>query len=328
MSIPLSRAQHEVIHFPVHRKIFLEGLAGTGKTTTGIERMLYLMSSGIQGNSILIFVPQRALGTPYLHAMNTPGVVAGGIPTIVTISGLAQHMIELFWPMIAKNAGFSNPEALPTFLTLETAQYYMAHLVKPLLDEGFFDSVTIQRNRIYSQIIDNLNKAAVVGFSYTQIGERLKSAWSGETGQTRVYDDAQACATRFREYCLSHNLLDFSLQIEVFWNQLWRLELCRNYLIHTYNNLIIDNIEEDVPVSHDLLSEWIPEVESAMIIFDSDAGYRRFLGADPVSAYHLKPFCSETVLFTDSYVSSSEIHSLAAQLNLLSTTQDLTRSEN
>jgi hypothetical protein len=91
-------------------------------------------------------------------------------------------------------------------------QPILLRLVKPLLDEGFFDSVTIQRNRIYSQIIDNLNKAAVVGFSYTQIGERLKSAWSGETGQTRVYDDAQACATRFREYCLSHNLLDFSFK--------------------------------------------------------------------------------------------------------------------
>jgi hypothetical protein len=310
----ISSIQHGVINFPIHEKIFLEGLAGTGKTTVGIERMLRLMNSGIPGNSILVFVPQRTLGTPYSAAMNTPGVVAGGIPSIVTISGLAQHMIDLFWPMVAKDAGFSNPKAPPSFLTLETAQYYMAHIISPLLKEGMFSSVTILRNRIYSQIIDNLNKAAIVGFSYTQIGERLKSAWSGEPGQSKVYEDAQACAIIFREYCLKHNLLDFSLQIDLFWNQLWRSELCRDYLINTYKHLIIENAEEDVPVTHDLLLEWLPHAESALVIYDSEAGYRHFLGADPIGAYKLKKLCPETIKLMDSYVTSPEIRSLTDHL--------------
>jgi hypothetical protein len=312
--LSLSSSQRKVIQFPTNGKIFLEGLAGSGKTTVGIERMLYLMSAGIPGNSILVFVPQRTLGKPYLDAMNSPGVVAGGIPTIVTISGLAQRMVDLFWPNIAEDTGFSRPDAQPIFLTLETAQYYMAHLVKPLLNEGLFDSVTIKRNRIYSQIIDNLNKAAVVGFSYTEIGERLKSSWSGEPGQSRVYEDTQTCATLFRNYCLTHNLLDFSLQIEVFWNQLWKSEVCREYLTHTYRHLIIENIEEDVPITHDLVSEWLPQSESALIIYDSEAGYRRFLGADPIGAYNLKKLCSEMIVFNDSYVTSPEIQSLTFNL--------------
>ncbi len=59
-----------------------------------------------------------------------------------------------------------SPDRPPVFLTLETAQYYMAHLVRPLLDEQrLFDSVTLERNRLFSQILDNLNKAALVGFS-------------------------------------------------------------------------------------------------------------------------------------------------------------------
>ena len=312
--IVLSPSQRKIIQRPIHEIIFFEGEAGTGKTTIGIERMLYLMSSGIPGNSILVFVPQRTLGTPYLDAMNTPGVVAGGVPTIVTISGLAQHMVDLFWPAIAKDAGFSTPDAPPIFLTLETAQYYMAHLVKPLLNEGLFSSVTIERNRIYSQIIDNLNKAAVVGFPYTEIGERLKSAWSGEPGQSRVYEDAQYCATLFREYCLTHNLLDFSLQIEVFWNQLWKSEVCKEYLTNTYSHLIIENVEEDVPITHDLISEWLPQLESALVIYDNEAGYRRFLGADPIGAYNLKKYCSDVIVSNESYVNSPEIQSLAVYL--------------
>lgn len=315
MSIPpLSSNQRQVIELPIDKKIFLEGLAGTGKTTVGTERMLHLMSLGEPGSSILVLVPQRTLGAPYQIAMNTPGVVAGGLVNVATISGLAQRMADLFWPIVAESAGFSRPENPPTFLNLETAQYYMAHIVRPLVNEGLFNSVTIDRNRIYSQIIDNLNKAAVVGFPYNEIGNRLKSAWSGEPGQSRVYEDAQICATLFREYCLKHNLLDFSLQIEIFWHHLWKLQVCKEYLISSYEHILVDNIEEDVPITHDLLAEWIPLAKSCLVIYDSDAGYRRFLGADPSSAYQLINQCDKLFTFSESFVTSPEIRSLAAYL--------------
>ena len=314
MILPVSSTQRQVIQLPSTAKIFLEGPAGAGKTTVGIERMLHLMSTGIPGSSILVLVPQRTLGAPFLEALNTPGVVAGGMVNIVTISGLAQRIVDLFWPVVAEKAGFSRPELSPIFLNLETAQYYMAHLVRPLLSEGLFGSVTIERNRIYSQIIDNLNKAAVVGFPYQEIGERLKSAWSGEPGQSRVYEDAQTCASLFRDYCLKHNLLDFSLQIEVFWHFLWKNKVCNEYLTNSYRHLIIDNVEEDVPVTHDMLSQWLPLAESSLVIYDDEAGYRRFLGADPIGAHRLIEHCPETFLFKDSYVTSPEIQSLTIHL--------------
>jgi UvrD/REP helicase N-terminal domain len=316
---PLSPLQLDIIERRSKTKIFLEGLAGVGKTTVGVERMLYLMKAGISGNSILVLVPQRTLGTPFIEAIQTPGVVAGGMVTILTISGLAQRMVDLFWPIISEQAGFSNPDYPPIFLTLETAQYYMARLVRPLLEEGHFDSVTIDRNRLFSQILDNLNKAAVVGFSHTEIGDRLKSAWSGEPGQTRVYDDAQLCATTFREYCLKHNLLDFSLQVEVFWHYLWNLPVFRDYLTSSYRHLIVDNIEEDVPVTHSILADWLPLLDSALLIYDSNAGYRRFLGADPIGAYKLRELCEDKVVFEKSYVASPEIQSLAAHLSRILT---------
>ncbi len=310
----LSPIQQQVIHLPPASKIFLEGIVGTGKTTVGVERLLYLMASGVPASSILVMVPQRTLSSPYSQALNTPGVVAGGMVDIVTLSGLAQHTVDLFWPVVVEEAGFANPSLPPTFLNLEAAQYYMAHLVRPLLDQGLFESVTIDRNRLYSQIIDNLNKAAVVGFPYGDIGERLKTAWSGDPGQLRVYEDAQKCAALFREFCLAHNLLDFSLQVEVFWQHLWKSDICREYLLKTYQHLLVDNVEEDVPVTHDLLSSWLPHADSCLLIYDSEAGYRRFLGADPTSAYRLSAHCQETFTFTDSYVTTPEIKSLAGHL--------------
>jgi hypothetical protein len=320
MSLPtLSDNQLALIKRPIESKIFLEGPAGTGKTTAGVARLLHLLAKGVPGRAILVIVPQRTLAIPYYEALSSPTVDAGGQVAVATVGGLAQQAVDLFWPLIAGEAGFGQPDQPPTFLTLETAQYYMARLVSPLLDQGYFETVTIDRNRLYSQILDNLNKAAVVGFPYTQIGQRLKAAWGGESSQKRIYDEAQACATRFRKYCLAHNLLDFSLQLEVFVKHLWNPEpvegpLCRDYLLNRYAHLIVDNVEEDTPVSHDLLGEWLSHCRSALLIYDREAGYRRFLGADPQSAYTLKQWCQAEVAFTESYVTSPDLRALGYQL--------------
>jgi len=303
----LSSTQLSLIQRPLDAKIFLEGPAGNGKTTAAVERMLYLMEQGVPGSSILLLLPQRTLAQPYDDALRTPGVVAGSMVFPQTVGGLAQRMVDLFWPLVAEAAGFASPDLPPTFLNLETAQYYIAHLVRPLLNEGYFESVTIDRNRLYTQIIDNLNKAALVSFPLGEIGERLKAAWIGEPGQARIYDDAQDCALRFRQYCLAHNLLDFSLRMEVFWQHLWPMPLCREYLQEEYHHLIFDNVEEDTPVAHDLVRQWLPDFTSALLVYDQDAGYRRFLGADPESAYVFKDLCPEQFVFDESFVAPANI---------------------
>ena len=303
----LTPEQRKIIEQPIKTRIFLEGSAGTGKTTTGVERTLHLLKNGIPGNEILLLVPQRTLAAPYYEALRAPGTPAGGAIDILTIGGLARRTVELFWPLVADAANFARPDLPPTFLTLETAQYYMAHLVRPLLDEGYFDSVPLERNRLYSQIIDNLNKAAAVDFPHTEIGTRLKNSWVGDPAQLRIYDDVQACASQFREYCLKHNLLDFSLQLELFWHFLWPEPLCQKHLRNTYRHLIFDNLEEDIPLTADLLDEWLPNFESALLIYDLDAGYRQFLSADPESTRALKSHCEIQAQFEESFVSSEGI---------------------
>jgi len=314
ISVTPSDHQLALLDLPIETKIFLEGPAGTGKTTAAVRHLLHLLDSRVRARSILVLVPQRTLATPYYEALRSPTVGPAGQVTISTVGGLAQQMVDIFWPLIAQEAGFGHPDQPPTFLTLETAQYYMARLVRPLLDQGYFETVTIDRNRLYSQILDDLNKAAVVGFRHTEIGERLKAAWAGEPSQKRIYDEAQACATRFREYCLAHNLLDFSLQLEVFVKHLWPLPLCREYLLTRYAHLIVDNVEEDTPVAHDLLREWLPHCRSALLVYDQEAGYRRFLGADTESAYSLRELCEERIAFTESLVTCPGLRALACEL--------------
>src|SRR3990172_197635 len=194
----LSSNQRQISESALDLKLFLFGPAGTGKSTVGRERLKYLFKHGVPAEQILVITPQRTLQEPYLEIIQSPERAGGGEVTHATIGGLARRMCDLFWPLAAESAGFAYPDQPPIFLTLETAQYYMAYLVRPLLDQGYFESVTIDRNRLYSQIIDNLNKSAVVGFPHTEIGSRLDSAYFGDPAQRRVYSDAQECAERFR----------------------------------------------------------------------------------------------------------------------------------
>ncbi|GAB4480937.1 MAG: hypothetical protein Kow0088_22840 [Anaerolineales bacterium] len=307
LMLSLTPQQLEIVQRPIGERCFLEGKAGCGKTSAAVERLLYLLQSGVAAHQILIYVPQRTLAQPYRMALAVPGVMAGGAVTILTLGGLARRTIETFWPLVLREAGFGQPHEWPVFLTLETAQYFMAKLVEPLLAQGFFASVKVPPNRLYSQILDNLNKAALVGFPHTEIGERLKAAWNGNPGQLSIYDDAQTCANLFRSFCLEHNLLDFSLQVEVFVRYLWPNPLVRQTLLSQYRHLIADNLEEDAPVSHDLLRQWLPHFDSALLVYDHDAGYRVFLGADPKSAYTLKQICDVQVSFETSFVTNSPL---------------------
>jgi len=308
----LSLLQRQIIESPLNARLFVSGVTGTGKTTAGVERIRFLLNQGIPADSILLLTPQRTLQEPYLDLLESPDRMAGGEVTPATIGGLARRMCDLFWSLAAEEAGFRNPDQPPIFLTLETAQYYMAHLVRPLIEEhGYFDSVTINRNRLYSQIIDNLNKAAIVGFPHSEIGARLDTAWFGDPAQRRVYADAQECANLFRQYCYDHNLLDFSLQFEIFKNILWRNDQARSYLTQTYRHLIYDNVEEDVSASHDILDEWLPEFDSALLLYDQGAGYRKFLGGDPASGYDLNRRCEAVIELNESFVSSSNVIQLS-----------------
>ncbi len=257
----LTAYQLDLIEAPIAGSLFLEGPAGAGKTTAAVERMLQLMHQGVRADSILVLLPQRNLAEPYFEALRNPGLVAGGKVDVLTLGGLAQKMVSLFWPLVADQAGFRYPDGAPTFLNLETAQYFMARVVEPLIEGGKFNSVTIDRNRLYSQVVDNLNKAAVVGFPHTELGERLQGAWIGEPSQAQIYADAQEAATLFREYCLENNLLDFSLRVEVFLKQVWSVPVGQDYLAMTYRHLIFDNLEEDTPAIHDMVSEWLPQLD-------------------------------------------------------------------
>lgn len=312
----LSKDQISIIEAPVETSIFLSGPAGTGKTTAGINRLNYLVQNDVPGRDILLFFPQRNLSVNYLDSLNSLSFPSTSMPTTATFGGLARRSIELFWPILEEKYSQFDNKTQPVFLTLESSLFFLARLIEPLiLDQGYFSSITIQRNRLYSQILDNLNKAAIHGFSHGEISERLLSSWIGDENQKIVFEHAQNAANIFREYCYANNLLDYSLQVELFSKALAEVPLVSDHFSNQFRHLIYDNAEEDVPVSHDFIGKLLPTLQSSLIIFDRDAGYRVFLGASPVTGFELSQFCERKVEFLDPFTFTTSLQGFQSSLS-------------
>jgi len=292
----LTAEQQRVVSFPRQGggSLFLRGLPGTGKSTAILARLSALLREGRRPYEILVLVPQRAQGDRYedmLAQLQAP--TRGGVE-IVTFYSLAQRSVNLFWPLIAREAGFRFPDQEPVFLTIETTQYFMWRLVEPLIaHEGYFSNLVIRRGRLLSQLIDNLNKSALVGFDHTDIYRRLKGAWPGDAEGVNSFWQAQDCATRFRQYCLEHNVLDFSLTTELYHRHLLPHPVYQRYFRARYRHLLVDNLEENVPVAHDLVSWAMQQCRSTVLAYDEGGGHRVFLGADARGALELGERCSD-----------------------------------
>ena len=312
----LTEKQREIVESPLRGALFLRGPAGAGKTTVGVARLRHLIENGVPAHSILVLAPQKRLALPYLNEIRNPRRRAGSEATVATLGSLAFQMVNLFWPLAARGNLLSerDPYRRPVFLSLELVQYLMFKLLDPEIQRNDrFKSVRIGQTRLFSQIADNLNKSSLVGFDHSEIAARLNEALPGDAEREHIYNDAQVCANLFREYCVDHNLLDFSLQVRLF-AKLWQQPVPRAFLQRRYAHIIADNLEEDTPVTHDLLRDWLPQCRSALLIQDEEAGYRRFLGADEVSASALEAACDARFALGESRVMKPPVQALLAEV--------------
>lgn len=296
-------------------KIFLTGPAGTGKTGRAAAHLRELLAGAVPAEAILVLLPYPALANPYRVVLGE--AKAKGVQ-VTTMSGLALRSIVQFWPQVARAAGFGRPQAGPIFLNVETAQYYLRQAIAPLLQQGYFDPnvvpVRLPLPRLMIQILDNLNKAALLDLSLAEANERLAAAIGLEPSSRVALEHAQACAGRFRQFCLERNLLDFSLRVELFRQHLWPLPEARRELVGRYRHLIVDNLEEDNAFTHAILRDWLPEAESALLVYNEDAAYRLFLGASPGTARALHELCDETARLDDSHVAPADMLALGEHL--------------
>jgi superfamily I DNA/RNA helicase len=287
-------------------KLYLAGPFGSGKTTIAVERIKWLLrQERVRGDDILVLIPQRTLARPYYEALRAADVPPGPPVRVSTFAGLARAAVELYWPLLAEKAGFADPRKEPTFLNLETAQYHMKDFVKEAFERAEFDAIRVEPNRVVSQVLDNLNKAALLGFSIDEAYQRLELAVpQGQqmTARLNVLQTAKRISRQFRTLCLQESLVDFSLWIELFETEVLANDWSRTHLFRSQRHLVMDNAEEDNHAAQSLVRRWVPQLDTALIVVDDDAGYRVFLGANPEGAAALAEVCDAHLRLETSHI--------------------------
>ena len=143
---------------------YLYGPAGTGKTTALQQRLLRLLRAGEPAYTILVLVAEPEHRDAYFDAVRASGLGPYAELNVSAYTRLAQSMVSLFWPLVARDAGFARPYQPPTFLSYDLAQVLMWRVVTPLLGQGAFANLRLRPQQIVSQLLDTLNPV-----SYTHL---------------------------------------------------------------------------------------------------------------------------------------------------------------
>ena len=200
------------------------------------------------------------------------------------------------------------------FLTYEVAQYFMARLVSPLIRQGYFAELKLIRHRLYSQLLDNLNKATVNEIPIDKVQEYLRSDSGTDASRRLLFGDISNTINAYREFTVEHNLLDFSLYNEVFRELFFGNEEVRAYMSRQFRHLIYDNAEEDFSLAHAIIEKWVGAFDTSLIISDTDGGYRKFLAANPKSASGLKGACDYHMVLNENVNTPGRLLSLGKAL--------------
>lgn len=284
---------------------FLLGPAGTGKTTALRHRLAQLLHNGEPAYTILVVLAEQEHRPGYLDFLHTHHPTAYADLKITTYTHLAREMVSLFWPLVARPAGFEKPYQPPSFLSYDLAQILMWRMIAPLLTEGAFANLRLRPQQIVSQLIDTLNRAALNGLSLNEAIERQVMTSAGESPDLlRLLQEAANAARRFRDHCRKHSLLDLSLIVRTFDTQLVSHPEFYRYFSERFRHLLVDNVEEQTPAGQNFIAKVMDATQSTTIAYDAGGGYKRFLSADPSGANKFYSLSQHYFYFGESYTTT------------------------
>lgn len=275
------------------RSLFLEGPAGSGKTRAAIQYLnRAIQKQGIAPEQVLVLVPPSQLNISYQQDISIPPGRKN--PLIATLSSFARRSIRRFWPLLKQVLPVDAAVQEPVFLTSDLAGYYITRFARPYLETGVFDGVHLPTYRIALQILDSINNAALAGFTLNEAENRLIYAW----GERRdIYRTVIRIAHSYQNFCLKRGLLDYALQIRLLVENLLDINEFQEHFERSYDYLAADNVEEMGALAHDFIFWCMEYVHKTIIIYDTDGGFRTFLGADPAHAYLLADVCSDRAIW-------------------------------
>ena len=261
--------------------ILLKGGTGTGKSDRILNLYRELIEEkNIPSEEILVLLMNRNQSLEWRKKtiLNTSSKIYR-----TSFFGFVQEEITNFYPILLKKCKeITQKHIRPTFLTLESSQYLLSLLIKMRREKqnAFFD-LTAKDSKIAIDISSNLVKAASASLDYKEIGERLYEAQELKNEEKKqIFEAIDKIISDYRRRCLECGVMDFAMAIDLYNKYLINDDEYITNLSKRIKYVLIDNLEEAVPLEIDLIEKLMNKIENIVLSYNPEGGYGSIFGAN------------------------------------------------
>ncbi|MFT9495778.1 UvrD-helicase domain-containing protein [Anaerosolibacter sp.] len=273
-----------------------KGITGSGKTTLLMNQYQRWMDQGIASHQILVLLRNRRQSQLWKESIQ-PSYSAK--LKLFSYFGFVQEELRKYWPLVQWEIPWQEYQRLePVFMTIETSQSIMEHIVDEHRRRGKLLDVGAAQDRIAMELIHNLSKAAMGIVALDQIGEILYGT-QGEQGKlsSLVYREIQEICDQYMEETLEKGVLDYGMTIYLY-DRYLRNNKDYIALLRKQNPfMIVDDLEEAVPTEAALILDLLEEAKGSALTYNTDGEMTRALGACPeLIEETIFPLCTQVEL--------------------------------
>lgn len=257
----------------------ITGPARSGKTTALRERCLHWLQHGVRTDQILILTHGVAQTAPWRRGLD---LSAGGSIEAYDFYGFIRQELTLHWPTVQAVVPAARRWLAPTFLPLTVERHLLQALLEPHY-ALFGDVVKATPERLALQLLTRVDRvAAGAGLGPEQAALRLAEADRPE--KRLLYGQVAALLDQHRTRLLEAGLLDYGLALTLFTDALLPDPAYRAYLLGRFRRLLVDDLDEAMPVEQEFVAAMAGAVEEAAVALDPDGGHGILRSADPAGA--------------------------------------------
>lgn len=254
----LNREQRQAVTFSGRHLLVLAG-AGTGKTTTIISRVAWLIGHDVQPSRIkIISFTKKSASDIALRAQSSLGIDVRYAVQGSTFHGWCLEIIR----------SFPNVFGMQHWSVIDTDD--QESVLRQILDEPAFRSLSGIKT---SSLI-------ALGSYVTNTGHSLKEAvLLSEECSALSADVLQALFSRYSEYKSAHAYLDYDDLISIVVERLHSDSSFRELLVSRYDHILVDEMQDTNHLQWRLLEEFAPYSHLFCVGDDAQSIYG-FRGAD------------------------------------------------
>lgn len=257
----------------------ITGPARSGKTTALRDRCLAWLREGVRTDQILILTHGAGQTAPWLRGLDLP---ASGPIEARDFYGFIRQELTLHWPAVQAVVPAARQWLAPAFLPLTVERHLLLALLEPH-HALFGDVVKTRPDRLALQLLTRIDRvAAGVGLGPEQAVLRMAEADRPE--KRLLYGQVAALLDEHRSRCLQAGLLDYGLALTLFTDGLLADPGYRRHLAARFRRLLVDDLDEAVPVEQEFVAVLAEAVEEAALAIDPEGGHDLLRGADAAGA--------------------------------------------